>query len=179
VAGWAKGAGVAVIAIAGVIPLRRAATNIAQLLRLLVDLMAPQAKALDVSVTAEIENGLPAAIQADSQKIAWAVSALVGNALRYVRHGTQRMPGGTIVVRARLDRAAQEVIVEVQDDGRGIAEPLVRQLSSGAAPDTPYAALALTMIRDVVLAHGGRFEIESRTDVAATGTTVRLTLPAA
>jgi signal transduction histidine kinase len=167
------------IAIAGVIPLRRAPTDVAQLLRLIVDLMAPQAKALDVTLTAAVDNDAHAAIAIDAQKIAWAASALVGNALRYVRHGTARMPGGAITVRATRDAEAHELVVEVQDDGRGIPEALVRGLSAEPQSKNPYNALALTMIRDVVVAHGGRLEIESRTDVIGHGTTVRFTLPVA
>jgi signal transduction histidine kinase len=167
------------IAIAGAIPLRRAPTDVAQLLRLIVDLMAPQAKALDVTLTAAVGEDVQAAIAIDAQKIAWAVSALVGNALRYVRHGTARMPGGAITVRATLDAAAHELVVEVQDDGRGIPEALVRGLSAGPQSENPYNALALTMIRDVVVAHGGRLDIDSRTDAIGHGTTVRFTLPVA
>jgi signal transduction histidine kinase len=66
--------------------------------------------------------------------------------------------------------------VEVQDDGPGIA-PETLQLLTGTNRDRARPGLALAMIRDVVEAHGGRVDIQSRTDASIHGTTVRLTLP--
>jgi signal transduction histidine kinase len=164
---------------AGAIPLRRSPTKLGDVLRLIGDVMAPQARALDVTLNVAIDGELPATIDIDGHKIAWVVSTLVGNALRYVRHGTSRMPGGLITVRAGLSAHRQEVVVEVQDDGRGMPAALARRLTGGPTPDSPYAALALEMVREVATAHGGRLEIESRTDPVGHGTTVRFTLPAA
>lgn len=160
------------------IPLRRTPTRLAEVLRLIGDLMAPQAKAADVTLSVVIDDELPATINIDGHKVAWVVSALIGNALRYVRHGTSRMPGGFISVRAGLFGRNREVVVEVQDDGRGMPDVLVRRLTAGLAPDAPYSALGLEMVRDVATAHGGRFEIESGMDPVNHGTTVRFTLPA-
>jgi signal transduction histidine kinase len=164
---------------AGAIPLRLSPTELGEVLRLVGEVMTPQAKAVDVTLGVVIGDELPAAVNIDGHKVAWMVSTLVGNALRYVRHGTSRMPGGLITLRARLSERPREIVVEVQDDGRGMPAALARRLTAGLAPDAPYSALALEMVRDVATAHGGRFEIESRTDPVGHGTTVRFTLPVA
>ena len=39
------------------------------------------------------------------------------------------------------------------------------------------AGLALALVRDVILAHGGTLAILSSTDVSSHGTTIRFTLP--
>ena len=162
---------------AGAIPLRRSPTKLGDVLRLIGDVMAPQAKAVDVTLSVVVDDELPAIVTIDGHKVAWVVSTLIGNALRYVRHGTSRMPGGLITVRAGLSGRTREIVVEVQDDGRGMPDVLARRLTAGLAADSPYSALALEMVRDVATAHGGRFEIESRTDPAGHGTTIRITLP--
>ena len=64
----------------------------------------------------------------------------------------------------------------VQDDGPGISRETVQSLTK-AASDAPVLALGLSMVRDVVMAHGGTFQIDSATRGVARGTTVRLTLP--
>jgi two-component system sensor histidine kinase EvgS len=164
---------------AGAIPLRRSPTKLGDVLRLIGDVMTPQAKAVVVTLSVVIDDELPLTVDVDGHKVAWIVSTLIGNALRYVRHGTSRMPGGLITVRAGLSARTREVIVEVQDDGRGMPAALARRLTAGLASDAPYGALALEMVRDVATAHGGRFEIESQTDPVGHGTTIRFTLPAA
>jgi signal transduction histidine kinase len=160
----------------GAIPVRRVPTHLGGLLGSIRQMMEPQARAHDVTLTLEVGDDVPGTVIMDDDKVAWAILALIGNALRYVRHGTQRMPGGSIAIRASHDRAGREVTVEVQDDGPGIA-PETLQLLTGTNRDRARPGLALAMIRDVVEAHGGRVDIQSRTDASIHGTTVRLTLP--
>jgi len=157
------------------LPLRRAPTNLASLLQSTLDVMRPQAKTFDVTLQVDIAADVPSRVSVDAQKIAWAMTTLVGNALRYVRHGSQRMPGGTIDVRVSHDSSRREVSLEVQDDGPGIPRHRLPLLSDNAGQSG--RALSLVMIRDVVRAHGGTFEIRSETGAQSHGTTVRLTLP--
>jgi signal transduction histidine kinase len=161
----------------GAIPLRRGRVGLVELLQSIQTVMQPQAKTFDVTLTVEIDRRAPGTVFVDRHKIAWAITALVGNALRYVRHGTPRMPGGSIIVSAKPDADMDNVVVEIQDDGPGIPAETMRATNAGV--DDPRAGLALAMIRDVVVAHGGRFSIRSRTDPTGHGTTVQLTLPAA
>jgi signal transduction histidine kinase len=161
----------------GAIPLRRTRASLAALLQSIQRVMQPQAKVLDVTLSVNIDRNAPEAVFVDRPKIAWAITALVGNALRYVRHGTPRMPGGSINLTARPDERMEAVVVEIQDDGPGIPAETVRVTHTDV--DDPRAGLALAMVRDIVLAHGGRFDIQSRTDAIGHGTTIQLTLPVA
>jgi signal transduction histidine kinase len=159
------------------VPVRRVPTNLRALLRSTLDVLERQAKSLDVALAIEVQNEL-APVPLDADKIAWVVTALVGNALRYVRHGSHTMPGGTISVRVSHSAAAREVTIEVQDDGPGISPERVRELSGDGGTGT-RVGLGLAMAREVVVAHGGALAILSDTDALHPGTTVRLRLPVA
>jgi signal transduction histidine kinase len=157
------------------LPVRRVSTDLRSLLRSSLDVLQRQAKSLDVALTIEIQDELEP-VPLDAEKIAWVVTALVGNALRYVRHGSHTMPGGTITVRAGFSEAADTVTIEVQDDGPGISPDRLRGLS-GSERSGAGVGLGLSMVREVVMAHGGTFEITSDTDALHPGTTIRLRLP--
>jgi len=158
------------------LPLRRVPTDIRALCASALDVMKRQAAAFDVTLSLAVDDRVPALIPLDAEKIAWALTVLVGNALRYVHHGSQTMPGGMIAVRVTHNPASGEITIEVQDDGAGIPEDKLRFLFS-VGPDQPRVGLGLSMIRDVVRAHAGRVDVRSETDQSRRGTTIRLTLP--
>jgi signal transduction histidine kinase len=158
--------------------LHRIATDVRALLRHASTALERQARALDVELSMTVDPGVPAAIDLDPEKIAWAVSALIGNAMRYVRHGTRQMPGGSITVTASLDEAADVVVVTVADDGPGIAAELRDRLFH-RAPGAPLATgLALVVVRDIVTAHGGTLDLTTSTGAIDHGTTVTMRIPA-
>lgn len=166
-----------VTAIAVGIPLRCAPTLVVDILQPIERLMGRQARAADVSLGFEIGADVPDRVFVDDRKIAWALTVLVGNALRYVRHGSQAMPGGAITVHASRN-ALGAVVFAVQDDGPGIPRERLQSLLD-ESPGTPLSNLGLALIRDVVEAHGGHLEVTSATSGAGRGTTVRITLPTA
>ncbi len=157
--------------------LRRTATDVRALLHHAVGALERQAQALDVALTVAAGPDVPAAIGVDPEKIAWVVSALAGNAMRYVRRGTRHMPGGSITVTATRDAGRGEILLVVEDDGPGIpASGLERMFQR--APGAPHATgLALTVAREIVEAHGGSLELASSTDELDHGTTVTVRLP--
>ena len=160
------------------IPLRRTATDVRALLGRSLEMLRSQAEAFDIGLQVRVEDNVPARLSLDRSKIAWAITALVGNALRYVRHGSMTMPGGSVVVHASYDPVERHVAIAVQDDGPGIAPDRLPSLlddTTGAGG----AALGLAMVRDVVVAHGGTLRLESDTTGFGHGTTVRFTLPVA
>jgi len=163
------------VAVIDAIPLRRTPTNIRDLLRSSLEMLRHQAEIFDIGLRVRVEDDVPGAASLDRGKIAWAVTALVGNALRYVRHGSQTMPGGTITVYTAWDAMAHNIAVEVQDDGPGVPADTLRSLFGEV--DSPGRALGLRMVRDVVAAHGGTLNVESGTTGLSRGTTVRFTLP--
>ena len=108
-------------------------------------------------------------------KLSQVVINLVVNAAEAIRADVTRP--GHIVVRTLLldDEAAQRVVLEVGDNGRGIAaaqigeifRPLYTTKRSGTG-------LGLAICRRIVEEHGGRIEVES---IVGEGTTVRVLLP--
>jgi len=101
-----------------------------------------------------------------------AVDALVENALRYTA------AEGTVVLSCRLGPG--EVVVEVADDGAGIAPerlPSVfeRRWQPGLADERSGTGLGLAIVKAIVDAHGGTVGVRS---TLGDGTTVVLTLPA-
>jgi signal transduction histidine kinase len=166
---------VELVAVAAV-GLRRASTDLRALLRYAVAALERQARALDVGLGVTIDPAVPAELFLDPEKIAWSVSALAGNAMRYVRRGTRHMPGGSIAVTARCEPGGDLVLV-VEDDGPGIPADVVGRLFQ-RAPGAPHATgLALTVVRDIVAAHGGSLEIATSTEEPDHGTTVTVRIP--
>jgi signal transduction histidine kinase len=157
-------------------PLQREPTDMRALLTSSLEVMRRQATTSDVTLNVVVDDEVPKRVSLDPRKIAWATTALVGSALRYVRHGSRVLPGGSITVRVAYDPAASEVSIEVQDDGAGIPADKLPLLFSGS-PDRPRLGLALSMVRDVVAAHGGAVDVRSDTTEPGRGTTVRITLP--
>jgi len=159
---------------ADTIPLRRSATDLVSLLAGTIETLQKQAKALDVTLALDAEPGLPR-VNVDPEKIAWSVATLVGNAFRYVRRGTRRLPGGSIHVRLRAEDGW--VVASVEDDGPGIPADKVANLFRRGQGVTHGTGLALMLIQDVVTAHGGTVYVTSKCDAFACGTTITLRLP--
>jgi len=163
-----------VIAVAA-LPIRRTSIDFRGLLPPTMAVLRRQAESIDGSLTLTIADNVPSRLTVDAEKVAWAVTTLVGNALRYIRPGTRRMPGGAIAVEMSYDATTHEVAITVQDDGPGIPADTVEHLFDRNG--RPQGGLALLLVRDIVVAHGGRCDVHSRTEAFDHGTTVRLTLP--
>jgi len=109
-----------------------------------------------VPVDVEIEPGAEV-VTADPDRIDLALSNLLTNA---VRHGP---PGRPVLVRA--SRGDGGVRIEVRDDGPGIAAEYQPRLFEkfyrvpGSEPGG--AGLGLSIVRDVVEAHGGKVGVKS------------------
>jgi signal transduction histidine kinase len=136
--------------------------------------LAGQAKAFDVTLDINIPAEAPTHVLLDANKIAWCLATLVGNGLRYVPHGTRLFPGGRVSLAVECTREG-EVVFQVTDDGPGIPTPVLSHLLDSAG-DRVRSGLALGLIDDIVKAHGGRLEIQNRTDTEH-GTRIRFTIP--
>jgi signal transduction histidine kinase len=161
------------------IPLRREQTDVVGLLRSSLRPLIQQAEEQKIELRVESMGPIPK-LRVDPEKLAWGVSALVGNALRYVRRGNGQGPGGSVLVHVQHEEGTPEIAIAVQDDGPGIPReklPFLFERREGA----PHAeGLALSLVRDIVSAHGGRVEVESRTeadDPEEHGTSITLWLP--
>ena len=159
------------------VPVRPRPTDLRALLESTIKVMERQARAIETSLTLDVDPDVPRTLRLDPEKAGWTLTALIGNALRFVRRGTRLMPGGTIEVHARYAAATSQVILEVQDDGSGIPTDTLSRLQR-RSPDPPHASgLALSLVQDVIAAHGGAVQLESSTSADQSGTTVRLLIP--
>ena len=118
---------------------------------------AIQAREKHVALEESIES-VPEII-GDPVKLSWVISNLLGNALRYTPSG------GTIKVSARSSDGATRL--EIADSGPGIPpemkdyifERFVQYGSDGAEKGS--AGLGLSIVKEIVEAHGGRIFVES------------------
>lgn len=82
-----------------------------------------------------------------------------------------------MLVHLEHDEAAKEVAIAVQDDGPGIPPDKLPYLFERRSGAPHVEGLALSLVRDVVEAHGGRIEVESRTDPEEHGTSITIRIP--
>jgi two-component system sensor histidine kinase BaeS len=101
-------------------------------------------------------------VDIDPDRLAQAVGNLLSNAVKYTP------ANGTVSLAAGIE--ADKVWIQVSDTGPGITpdeqgrifEPFYRSLSGHRFPQG--MGLGLTIARDLVIAHGGRLEVESEPD---------------
>jgi signal transduction histidine kinase len=155
------------------IPLRRRGVDLgARLVRALASLER-QARDAGVAFAVRRSSSLPAEVAVDGDKLTWSVTALVGNALRYVPRGSRLRAGGNIEVDVACEAGALRI--RVTDNGPGIPAPAL--LAFHGTGDSEGSAPALSLIREIVAAHGGRVEITTSTDAFEHGTAVTLIVP--
>lgn len=119
-------------------------------------------------------------VRADPERLRQVLSNLLGNASRH------SPAEGTIQVLARYDAAADDVVLDVVDEGEGIPEEdratVFERFERGNSPtlhggeSTGGTGLGLAIARWAVALHGGTISIvDSESD---RGTTIRVRLPA-
>lgn len=134
----------------------------------------PTADAAGITLEQDITGPVPALV--DPERIGQLLDNLLSNAIKYSPAGT------TVSVHARTDSADGQVVVEVQDQGRGISAadkdlifaPFYRS-ESARQSSIPGAGLGLSMVKAIAERHGGSIRLHSNTD---RGTTAELRLPA-
>ena len=151
------------------IPLHREPVSIAVLLGLAADVMHRQASALGVRLTVSIDEDVPPTVRLDRDKVAWAVTSLVGSALRHAQG-----PGAEVDVHATWQHDSH-LSVCVRDNGPGISPSQLHRLLLRDRWQ-PGTALALLMIEDIATAHGGALRITSRTNALDHFTSVCFTI---
>jgi signal transduction histidine kinase len=125
-------------------------------------------------VEADIPDGLPL-ISADKEALGSAVRNLLDNAVKY--------SPGTKTVRIGAAASGGEVRISVQDRGVGISEQDRKRIfdrfyraDGEIAKRVKGAGLGLSLVKHIVIAHGGMVECESR---LGEGSTFTIRLPAA
>ena len=155
------------LADAGVLPLHREPVDVGLLAREVVAGFQPQAADMGIELAATIAGG-PPELSLDPVRIRQVVGNLVANALRHTPPGG----GVTVAVHGGVDT----VDVEVTDSGVGMdAESAARAFERfWRAGDASGAGLGLSIVRDLVEAHGGTVTL---TSLPGEGTTVVCRFP--
>lgn len=150
-----------------------APTDLSSLVAQLASTFAEQATA--AGVTLVLDAPLPQPAVVDHARIEQAVENLVGNALKY----TDR--GGTVTI--HCDGGQDEVRITIADDGIGMTDgETARAFDSYWRADAvrrttaPGVGIGLSLVRDILHAHGGTVSITSE---PGSGTTCVLTVPRA
>ena len=148
------------------------AVDLERLADLAVTKVRATAKEHNVDVSVTSAGPIPP-VQADRDKILWALDQLLDNAVKFTA------PGGRVVIGLK-EESPNLVMVSVGDTGAGIPagrlkeifEPF-HQLDESSARQSGGAGLGLTLVRQIVEAHGSVLGV---TSVENQGTTFRFPL---
>ncbi len=156
---------------AGMIRLAPQPVALTELVNQCVSMVAPRAKASNVTVTAQVDSDLSEVI-ADPLRLRQIMLNLLSNAIKY------NNDGGSVIVRIRPD-GDRVFRISVRDTGRGIApehmEHLFEPYYQAAIADQGIGTgLGLAIIKHLTELHGGSIEVESVVD---TGTMFTVKLP--
>lgn len=157
---------------AGPLPIARERVPVGELLVEAVELHQDAAAAAATTLRWQSEPGLPD-VWVDRGRMLQVLDNLISNALRFA-------PGGTVAVGARAGARADEVDLEVVDDGAGI-EPadlprLFDRFWRATSSSGHGVGLGLAIVKGIVEAHGGRVWVES---APGAGSAFRFTAPVA
>jgi signal transduction histidine kinase len=144
----------------GELRIKQENVDIGRLANLAIKSRASQAEARGVSLHAVADEDVPLA-QADSQKIAWVLNQLVDNGVKFTPSN------GRVVVSVKRE-GQNLIIVSVTDTGIGIPaarledifEPFY-QLDSSATRRYGGTGLGLSLVRQIIEAHGSMLEVQS------------------
>jgi signal transduction histidine kinase/ActR/RegA family two-component response regulator len=142
-----------------------------------VETVAPRIRERGQQLELELP-GEPLTIDGDPVRLTQVFANLLGNASKYTRDG------GRIVLRAW--RAGEEVIVQVSDNGAGIAPEMLPQIFDlfiqgprSLARSEGGLGIGLNVVRNLVGMHGGSVSADSAGEGQGSTFTVRLPLSGA
>jgi signal transduction histidine kinase len=134
--------------------------DLRRLVNLCIKACAAKAEERGVSLNVIVDEDVPH-IQADGQKIAWVLNQLLDNGIKFTSSG------GRVVVVAKRE-GENLVIVSVTDTGIGIPssqlndifEPF-HQLDGSSTRRYGGTGLGLSLVRQIMEAHGSMIEVQS------------------
>ncbi len=148
------------VASRGELSIKQETVDICRLVSLAVKSHASQAQERGVNLTATIADNVPL-VQADPQKIAWVLQQLIDNGVKFTPSD------GRVTVNVRRE-GENLVIISVADTGIGIPagrledifEPF-HQLDSSATRRYSGTGLGLSLVRQIIEAHGSMLDVQS------------------
>lgn len=149
-----------VVLVLDALPLRISVVSVRALLLRTMEVFSAQARAATIELTMECSPEVPATLHGDSEKLAWLLATLVGNAVRLVQGAAEVEP--RVFLRADWIADTGEVTFRVTDNGPGLSPDVARWLFERDPRTGRPAGLALAMARDVARAHSGSIEVEAR-----------------
>ncbi len=158
---------------AGKLQLEIAAFDLHDLVREVVDMMRLRAQQKGLYLKLDQSSEFPRYIRGDQARLRQILVNLVGNAVKFTRHG------GVIIRLGVKHNARQQLVMEVEDSGLGIGEqdrqrlfqPFA-QLAEGAAQGG--TGLGLSIVHQFVQLMGGSVAVES---TPGAGSLFRVELP--
>ena len=144
----------------GELSIKQENVDISRLANLAVRSNSNQAQARGVSLQVVFGEEVPF-VQGDSQKIAWALNQLVENAVKFTPSN------GSVTVNVKRE-GENLVLVSVADTGIGIPSNRIEdifepfhQLDSSATRRYGGTGLGLSLVRQIIEAHGSLLEVQS------------------
>lgn len=148
------------IASRGELSVKQESVDIQRLANLAVKASAGKAQERGVSLNALIDEDLPT-VQADMQKIAWVLNQLVDNGVKFTPSN------GRVVVSVKRE-GENLVIVAITDTGIGIPPAHLEEIFEpfhqlDGSPTRRYGGtgLGLSLVRQIIEAHGSMLEVQS------------------
>ena len=142
----------------GVLQLKPHITKPIELIRYAIKANSVQAEKFGINIEVDYPDEKISKLYVDSEKIAWVLTNLLSNAIRYSsEHGR--------VVIGAMQVDARHVSIYVQDFGRGIDpryhESIFERYFRVPGTKVQGSGLGLSISRDFVEAHGGSLTLES------------------
>ncbi|MFO7929091.1 MAG: ATP-binding protein [Candidatus Humimicrobiaceae bacterium] len=141
----------------------------------IVDITAKAVKPLEIqadkkNVKVKIDKGKKMSkVQADFNKIAWVITNLVANAIRY------SPSDGSGLVEIKFKEVGRKVITSVSDNGKGISEDFQKvifekfvQVKDKEQAEAGGAGLGLAISKEIINAHGGDIWVKSKLNKGST-----------
>jgi signal transduction histidine kinase len=146
--------------------------DLRRLVNLSIKAYASKAEERGVSLNVIIDENVPP-VQADPQKIAWVLNQLLDNGIKFTPSG------GRVVINVKRE-GENLVLVSVTDTGIGIPanrfedifEPF-HQLDGSSTRRYGGTGLGLSLVRQIIEAHGSMIEVQS---IEGRGTTFKFPL---
>jgi len=134
--------------------------DIRRLTNLAVKFSSEKALERGVNLHAVVDENVPV-VQADSQKIAWVLGQLIDNGVKFTPSG------GSVIVSVKCE-GENLVVVSITDTGIGIPPNKVNdifepfhQLDGSSTRRYGGTGLGLSLVRQIVEAHGSMLEVQS------------------